>query len=138
MGDLSVAIDRGPLEERVNIPLEIAFHNVDRSPAVETAVRERVAKLEQFAEITSCRVTVEAPHKSHRHGNLYTVRVDLRFPGGEAVANRSPSADHSHEDVYLALRDAFRAARRQLQDLQRVRRGDVKTHLARPENRRSE
>jgi ribosomal subunit interface protein len=115
----------------MQIPLEIVFHNVDRSAAVEEAVRERAAKLEHFAEnITSCRVTVEAPHKHHQQGNLYTVRVDLHFPGGEAVANRSPSANHAHEDVYVALRDAFKAARRQLQDRQRIRRGDVKAHAA--------
>jgi ribosomal subunit interface protein len=122
----------------MQIPLEIVFHNVDRSAAVEAAVRERAAKLEQFAEnITSCRVTVEAPHKHHHHGNLYTVRIDLRFPGGEAVANRAPSANHAHEDVYVALRDAFKAARRQLQDRQRIRRGDVKTHDV-PAERRAE
>ena len=120
----------------MQVPLEIVFHNVDRSPAVEAAVRERVAKLEQFAEnITSCRVTVEAPHKNHQQGNLFTVRVDLRFPGGEAVANRSPGENHAHEDVYVALRDAFKAARRQLQDRQRLRRGDVKPHEAPPHGR---
>ena len=103
-------------------PVEIVFHNLDRSPAVEAAVRERVAKLGRFAEnILSCRVTVEAPHKSHQQGNLYTVRVDLHFPGGEAVVNRTASENHSHEDVYVALRDAFKAARRQLQDQQRIR-----------------
>jgi ribosomal subunit interface protein len=115
----------------MQIPLEIVFHNVDRSPAVEAAVRERVAKLERFAEnITSCRVAIEAPHRHHQQGNLYTIRVDLRFPGGEAVAHRSPDANHAHEDLYVALRDAFKAARRQLQDRQRIRRGDVKSHKA--------
>lgn len=113
----------------MQVPLEIVFHNIDRSPAIESAVRERVAKLEQFADnLTSCRVTVEAPHKSHHQGNLYTVRVDLRYPGGEAVANRSPGANHSHEDLNVALRDAFKSARRQLQDRQRIRRGDIKHH----------
>ena len=117
-------------------PLEIVFHNCDRSPAVEAAVRERVAKLEKFADnITSCRVTVEAPHKNHQQGNLYTVRVDLHYPGGETVANRSPGGHHAHEDVYVALRDAFKAARRQLQDSQRVRRGDVKPHDVSPHGR---
>jgi ribosomal subunit interface protein len=120
----------------MQVPLEIVFHNVDRSPAVEAAVRERAAKLEQFAEnITSCRVTVEAPHKNHQQGNLYTVRVDLHFPGGEVVANRSPSENHAHEDVYVALRDAFKAARRQLQDRRHMRRGDVKPHEAPPHGR---
>jgi ribosomal subunit interface protein len=120
----------------MQVPLEIVFHNVDRSPAVEGAVRERVAKLEQFADnITSCRVTVEAPHKHHQQGNLYTVRVDLHYPGGETVANRAPSAHHAHEDVYVAVRDAFKAARRQLQDRMRVQRGDVKPHAAPPHGR---
>jgi ribosome-associated translation inhibitor RaiA len=109
------------------VPLEIVFHQLDRSPAVEEDVRERVAKLERIApDITSCRVTIEAPHRHHTQGNLYAVRVDLRYPGSELVANRSPSADHAHEDVYVAVRDAFKAARRQLQDYQRIRRGDVK------------
>jgi ribosomal subunit interface protein len=125
----------------MQVPLEIVFHNVDRSPAVEAAVRERAAKLERFAEnITSCRVTVEAPHKNHQQGNLFRVRVDLRFPGGEVVANRAHGADHAHEDVYVALRDAFKAARRQLQDRQRIRRGEVKLHedeIARVERERS-
>lgn len=123
----------------MQVPLEIVFHNVDRSPAVEAAVREHVAKLEHFAEnITSCRVTVEAPHKNHQQGNLYTVRVDLHYPGGEVIATRAPSAHHSHEDVYVAVRDAFKAARRQLQDRMRVRRGDVKPHEAPPHGRIAE
>lgn len=118
----------------MQVPLEIRFHNIDRSPAVEAAIRERAEKLEQFADhIVSCSVTVEGgPHKHHRQGNLYTVRVDVRFPGGEVVASRDPSAHHSHEDVYVALRDAFKAARRQLQDRVRVQRGDVKPHTTEP------
>jgi cold shock CspA family protein/ribosome-associated translation inhibitor RaiA len=120
----------------MTIPLEIVFHNVDRSNAVEDAVRERAAKLEQIApNITSCRVTIEAPHKNHQQGNLFTVRIDLRYPGGETLASRSPAAHHAHEDVYVALRDAFKAARRQLQDRVRVRRGEVKPHDAPPHGR---
>jgi ribosome-associated translation inhibitor RaiA/cold shock CspA family protein len=118
------------------IPLEIVFHHVDRSAAVEDAVRERATKLEQIApNITSCRVTVEAPHKNHQQGNLYTVRIDLRYPGGETLASRAPNARRAHEDVYVAVRDAFNAARRQLQDRMRVRRGDVKPHEAPPHGR---
>ncbi len=115
------------------MPLEIVFHNVDRSAAVEDAVREYCAKLEHLApNSTSCRVTVEAPHRKHQQGNLYTVRIDLRYSGGEMIVNRAPEAHHSHEDVYVALRDAFKAARRQLQDRVRVRRGEVKPHATPP------
>ena len=82
-----------------------------------------------------CRVTVEAPHKHHHQGNLYTVRIDLRYPGGETVVSRDPSAHHAHEDVYVALRDAFKAVRRQLQDLVRLQRGKVKQHEGPPHGR---
>jgi ribosomal subunit interface protein len=113
----------------MQIPLEVHFNNTDPSPAVEAAVRERVAKLEKFAaDIVSCRVTIEAPHKHHKHGKLFHVSVDVRLPGGEVVANRDPSGHHAHEDVFVALRDAFDAVRRQLQDYVRKRRGSVKTH----------
>lgn len=113
----------------MQIPLEIRFHNTDPSPAVEAEVRERVMKLEKFApDIVSCRVTIEAPHRHHRQGKLFRVSVDLRLPGSEVVANRDPSDDHAHEDVFVSLRDAFDATRRQLQDYVRKRRGMVKTH----------
>jgi ribosomal subunit interface protein len=117
----------------MQVPLEIRFDNMMHSPAVETAVRERVAKLERFMpQVVSCRVTVRAPHKHHRQGNLYGVTIDLRFPGGEAVASRDTAEHHSHEDVYVALRDAFKALRRQLQERAQRRRGEVKPHEAPP------
>lgn len=117
----------------MQVPVEIRFQNMDRSATVEDAIRERVAKLERFAEdIVSCRVSVEAPHKHHRQGKIFHVAVDLRVPGGEVVASRDPGANHAHEDVYVAIRDAFDAAQRRLQDYVRTRRGDVKAHQAPP------
>jgi len=96
---------------------EIAFRNMQPAPAVERDVRERVEKLERFCpELMSCRVVVEAPHRRHHKGNLYHVRVDLTVPGEELVAGRDPAERHSHEDVHVAVRDAFEAARRQLQE----------------------
>jgi ribosomal subunit interface protein len=113
----------------MQIPLDIQFHNTDRSPAVESAIRERAAKLERFArDIVSCRVTVAGPHKHSRHAGSYAVGVDLRFAGGEVVASRHPDEHIGHDDVYVAVRDAFDAARRQLQDRMRKRDGRVKTH----------
>ena len=113
----------------MRMPLEIHFHSLERSPAVEDAIRKRAAKLEDFADdIMSCRVTVDGPHKRHRQGNLFAVRVDIRLAGREVLANRDTGTDHAHEDVYVAIRDAFDATRRQLQDHVRVRRGDTKHH----------
>ena len=117
----------------MEVPLEIRFDNMEPSPAVEAAVRERAAKLEQFADsIVSCHVTIGAPHKHHRQGKLFTVKVDVRLPGGEVVASREPDAHQAHEDFQVALRDAFKAARRQLQDRLRVQRGKTKSHDAVP------
>ncbi len=113
------------------VPLQITFRNMDKSPAVEKAVADRIVKLERFAsDIIRCKVTVEAPHKHHSKGNIYHVSVDLHLPGAEIVVNRDPSRNHAHEDVYVAIRDAVNAAKRQLEDFVRMRRGNVKTHAA--------
>lgn len=117
----------------MQIPLEIHFHNTAKSDAVEAAIRERAAKLEKFADrIVSCRVTVDAPHKHHRQGKLFRVSVDVHIPGGHIVVSRDPAEHHAHEDVYVAIRDAFDATRRQLQDRLRVERGKVKLHEGPP------
>lgn len=71
---------------------------------------------------------IESPHKHHRKGNLYHLRIDVTVPGDEIVVKRSPDEQHSHEDPYVAVRDAFDSARRQLEDYARKRRGKVKTH----------
>ncbi|HZP42154.1 MAG TPA: HPF/RaiA family ribosome-associated protein [Candidatus Binatia bacterium] len=113
----------------MQIPLQVTFRNMPRSPAVEAAVRERADKLEEFhGRVTGCRVVIEAPHRRHRQGTLYHVRVDLTVPGREIVVSREPAAHHAHEDVYVAIRDAFDAARRQLEDHVREQRGATKLH----------
>lgn len=117
----------------MNLPLQIVFRNMGPSEAIEARVRERAEKLEKHYEhIMSCRVVVELQHRHRQHGNLYHVRVDLKVPDGELVASREPGEHHAHEDVYVAIRDAFDAIRRQLEDYIRRRRGQVKTHAAQP------
>lgn len=113
----------------MKLPLEIVFHNLEPSDAIEAKVRERAEKLEKFyKDIMSCRVVVEAGHKHHHKGNLYHVRIDLKVPSTELIASREPQDHHAHEDVYVAIRDSFDAMRRQLEDYSRRRRGNVKTH----------
>lgn len=117
----------------MQVPLQITFRHMERSSALEAKIRERCHKLEQFAEhVTSCRVTIEAPHKHHHKGVLYQVKIDITLPGGELVASRHPDKHHAHEDVYVAVRDAFDAARRQLEDYVRRRRADIKVHASIP------
>lgn len=108
----------------MQIPLQITFRGLPHSDALEMRIREKAGKLEDLhTRITSCRVVVEEQHRHSRQGKHFTVRLDIRVPGNEIVIDR----DHD-EDVYVALRDAFDAAGRRLEDQVRVQRGDVKTH----------
>ena len=113
----------------MTIPLKITLENMDPSPAVEANVRRRAQRLERFADrIVACEVVIEAPHRHHHKGKIYEVRVAISVPGKDIHITRSPEANHAHEDVYVAIRDAFNAAARQLEDHVRRMRADVKTH----------
>jgi len=117
----------------MQLPLQITFRDMEPSEAVEARIRERAAKLDEYYDrIMSCRVVVEAPHRHHHQGKLFHVCVDLTVPSGELVVNREPAARHAHEDVYVAIRDAFNAAQRRLANYARRRRRDVKTHESIP------
>jgi ribosomal subunit interface protein len=108
---------------------QITFRNMEPSAALEAAVHEKMTKLEQFYErITACHVVIEAPHRRHRQGTLYSVRIDISLPQGKVVVSHDPQRNHAHEDSYVALRDAFNAAYRQLEDYQRQQKGKVKEH----------
>ena len=108
----------------MQIPLQITIRGIEHSEALETHIRDKADKLDEFFDrIMSCRVVVEVPHKHHQQGKHFNVRLDIGVPGSEIVVNR----DHA-EDVYVALRDAFDAAKRQLEDYARKIRGDVKKH----------
>jgi len=120
----------------MQIPLQITFRNLDHSDAIESKIREKTDKLERFASnITSCRVIVEAPHKHHYKGVIYHIKIDITLPGKEIVVKHHSDEHHAHEDVYVAIRDAFNAAQRQLENYSRQRRGDVKSHDVPPHGR---
>ena len=105
-------------------PLQITFRDIEHSDAIEAHIREKAGKLETFFEpIMSCRVVVEMPHQHKNQGKAFNVRIDIGVPGSEIVVNRD-----KHEDVYVALRDAFDAARRQLEDYGRRLRRETKSH----------
>jgi cold shock CspA family protein len=138
-------------------PLRITFRNMPPSPAIESNIREKATKLDSYYDrILGCHVVVEAPHRHHHKGKAYMVRIDLTVPGGELVINRvpkrlnaaalrdpelagkdlteskEPSKQGAHEDLYVAIRDAFNSAARKLQDFARKRRGKVKNHESPP------
>lgn len=111
----------------MEIPLQITLRQLSPSEAVETAIREKVQKLSEFSDdIMSCRVMVELPHRHNHKGKLYHIRIYLTLPHEQIVVKRDPRQHTAHEDIYVAIRDAFDAAKRQLQDYVRRRRGKVK------------
>jgi ribosomal subunit interface protein len=113
----------------MQLPVQITFRKMAPSPAVEAHIRERAEGLERYFErIMACRIVVEASARRQHKGRLYHVRVDLTVPGREIVVKRDPLEHHAHEDILVAIRDAFDAVRRQLEDHARSARGDIKAH----------
>lgn len=109
----------------------VTFRELEPSPAVEAKVEERIERLERLhGRLTTCQVVIEAPHRHHHHGRIYHVRLHLVVPGGDIVIGRDPAEHHAHEDLYVAIRDAFDAAERRLEDHARRSRGEVKSHPA--------
>jgi len=108
----------------VEIPLQVTWRNIDKSEAVDADIRTKAEKLNEFHDhIISCRVVVEASHHRHHKGNLYRLRIDVKVPDRELVVTRDPGDEHAHEDIYVTVRDAFDAMRRQLQDTLQPRHG---------------
>lgn len=108
----------------MQIPLQVTFHEVSHSDALEAHIREKVQKLEQFySSLIGCKVVVDQPGLHQHKGKPFNIRIDLVVPGGEIVIDRQ-----QNQDVYVALRDAFDAARRKLEDYGRRQRLEVKAH----------
>jgi cold shock CspA family protein/ribosome-associated translation inhibitor RaiA len=116
---------------------EITYKHFEPSPHVRERVEHEVARLNHFySRITSCQVVVEKATKRRHNGDTYEVRIFASLPGGKEIKiNRSPGDDGAHADVLVAIRDAFHAAQRQLEDVQRLQRGDVKAHNGPPQGR---
>lgn len=111
------------------LPLQITFRHMDPSPALEARIRDLASRFDKFSEhIVRCHVIIEPLSRHQHHGALYDFRIDITLPDEEIAIRRASPVDRSHEDPYVALRDAFRAARRKLEDYERKRRGDVKSH----------
>ncbi len=110
----------------MQVPLQIKFRHMEPSAAIEARIREKCYKLQRFAEhVTRCRITVDAPHK--HQARLYRVIIDITLPEGEIIASHHSELHHAHENVHVAMRDAFDAARHQLEVYARRRRAYTRT-----------
>lgn len=111
------------------VSLEVTFRDMPSSDSVIAAAQRwanRLGKLD--SRIERCTVVVDRPHQRHRHGQQFHIRIELVRPDRTITVARDPGLDGAHEDIYVAIADAFRAARRQLLDHTQIRRGDVKIH----------
>ncbi|EKD54904.1 MAG: hypothetical protein ACD_60C00035G0004 [uncultured bacterium] len=106
------------------LPIQITVKDMENSPALENHLRKKALKLNQFYDrIHKCRIIIFVPQKHKHQGKLFSVMIDLSVPGKELIVNHK-----LNEDVYIAIRDAFRALERQLETYACKRRGDIKVH----------
>lgn len=132
------------------IPVQVTFHGLPHSDALEADIRERAARLERFHRgIVGCRVSVELPHRHRLAGRHFHIRIELTVSGGDpVVVSHEPSMHGRSKDVEAAAHrkesnvdevrrharavvgEAFDVAERRLEDFARTQRHDVKTHAA--------
>ena len=97
---------------------QVLFRGIDHSEAVEEAVHKRAEKLARYSDqIQSLRVTLESPHNNHHKGKVYHVGVEAFIPNHDIVVNHDQHDKHSHEDIYIAIRDTFDAVERRIKEL---------------------
>lgn len=106
----------------MQIPLQITFRGLSPMPSVGALINERSTRLERFCDrIIRCHVTVGVPHRRHRNGRRYSVHIDITTPLGSIAVTREP-ADDVTQPLDVAIREAFDAATRQLEEEARRRR----------------
>ena len=102
---------------------QVVFRNIDQTNAIADAVQKRNQKLERYCdEIIAGRVVLDSPHNNHHKGKVYSVGLEIHTPSKEVRVNQEQHDNHAHEDLYIAIRDAFNAAERQLKSIDKKRR----------------
>jgi cold shock CspA family protein/ribosome-associated translation inhibitor RaiA len=111
-------------------PVEVDFQGMQPVEAVRETITRHVAGLEsRSGRITAARVVVKGPGGHHRTGGLFEINIHLALPDGREVnVTHTPQADERHSDIDFAINDAFKRARRQLQDQVRHLQNQIKTH----------
>ena len=108
---------------------QIVFHNIEQSTSISDAVNKRISKLQRFCDrILAGRVVLDSPHNNHHKGKVYSVGLEIHTPGKEVRVNQEQHDNHAHEDLYVAIRDAFNAAERQLKAIHKKHRIERSHH----------
>jgi ribosomal subunit interface protein len=103
--------------------IQIVFHNLDQSDAIIDNVNKHISKLQRYSnDILGGRVVLDSPHNNQTKGKVYAVAIELHTPSREVVVKQDQHDKHAHEDLYVAIRDAFNAAERQLKSVDKKHR----------------
>ena len=96
--------------------LEVHFHGIEKSEAIEERVREKVAKLRKhFSRMSSCRVAIEVPQRTADKPKVYQIKIEISVPRrAPVVVSHERIGSHANEELPLAIRDAFEAALRKV------------------------
>lgn len=102
---------------------QIVYHNIEQSDSITEAVQKRVDKLRRYcSDIIGGRVVLDCPHNNHHKGKVYSVALELQTPNKPVMVTQEQHDNHAHEDLYVAIRDAFNAAERQLKSVDKKHR----------------
>jgi ribosomal subunit interface protein len=105
---------------------QVLFHNIDQTDALNEAVQKRINKLERYCDqIITGRVVLDSPHNNHHKGRVYSVSIEIHTSEKEVRVNQEQHDNHAHEDLYIAIRDAFNAAERQLTSINKSHRSSA-------------
>lgn len=113
----------------MEVGLQITARDIEITDAIRADITKKAEKLDRYYDrIMRCRVVLESPKRHQHEGKLYNVHIYITVPGGELMVKRDQD-----KDLYVAIRDAFQAARRKLEDFARQQRLDVKHHEEPPQ-----
>jgi cold shock CspA family protein/ribosome-associated translation inhibitor RaiA len=115
----------------LQVPLEIAFHNIDSSDWAENEIRSHVADLERmYDRLVSCRVRVDQRANNSNGTIPPVVHIELGIPGRkDLVVSHEPDhlqRKYQRPDLHNAINEAFRIAERRLSGLKEQRDGRTK------------
>ena len=115
----------------MRVPPEIAYRGIDKTPALEALIAEKIEKLEKFyTQISSCHLAIEKVHDHPEHGSPYRVRIDITVPEDrEIVVDKSPDTGKQAQPLEALIRDAFDVANRQLKQMNEQQHNHKKTHV---------
>ncbi len=115
----------------MQVPVEIAFRHCEPSEEIRSEIATQVRRLEKFSpRITSCHVVVAGPQTRHRHGDQFSVEIRVAMPEhSDVVVDKSHRDKPEREHAQVAIKEAFDAAIRQIEDVQRHMRGQIKEHV---------